>query len=171
MTLTVGDVASLIIALATAGSLLYISQQVRVSRQQTKGQFLLALDEQIEKNLPIAGRLLNEPDFHPVGNDWPAVWRLMTVFERINIMVEDKILDVAIVDRLYGFLLISIVTQDDVFNRVESSGVEWQDFIDLCYRIADHRQRNAPTQMDTVFITRVHKLSKETHRLKNPFSF
>src|SRR5664279_4096749 len=84
--MTISDVASIIVALATMGSLLYISRQVRVSRQQTKGQFLLALDEQFEKTSAITVRLVNEPPFTPSGSDWAEVWRLMGVFERINIM-------------------------------------------------------------------------------------
>ena len=47
--MTVGDIASLIIALGTIGSLIYISRQVNVARKQAKGQFLLALDGQFEK--------------------------------------------------------------------------------------------------------------------------
>src|SRR5262249_12732719 len=119
--MTIGDIASLIVALATTGSLLYISRQVNVTRQQTKGQFLLALDGQFEKSNGITLRLVNEQGFHPVGNDWPLVWALMSVFERINIMVEDKILDVGLVDRLYGFRLVFLILNDDIYHRVEAT--------------------------------------------------
>ncbi len=168
--MTIGDIASLIVALATTGSLLYISRQVNVTRQQAKGQFLLALDEQFEKTNPITVRLVNEVGFSPVGQDWPDIWRLMSVFERINIMVEDKILDVALVDRLHGFRLIAIVANDAIYNRLLSTGAEWQDFIDLCYAIADHRRASSDPS-DVAFIERVSKLTKDARALRNPFVY
>ena len=67
--MTIGDIASLIMALATTGSLLYISRQVNVTRQQAKGQFLLALDAQFEKFNGLTLRMVNEKDFTPQGTD------------------------------------------------------------------------------------------------------
>ncbi len=169
--MTISDVTSMIVALATMGSLLYISRQVNVTRQQTKGQFLLALDEQFEKSGGIMIRLLTEQGFTPVDKDWLEVWGAMSVFERINIMVEDKILDIGIVDRLYGFRLLGLIANDPIYQRLASSGTEWQDFIDLCYAVADHRQRHTVGGRDEAFIERVHKLSKQTRSTSTPFGF
>ncbi len=169
--MTIGDIASLIVALATTGSLIYISRQVSVSRLQAKGQFLLALDAQFEKFNNITVRLVNEQAFIPVGGDWPEIFGLMSVFERINIMVEDNILDIGLVDRLHGFRLLRIIANDTIYQRLGATGAEWQDFIDLCYAIADYRQKKAPNASDTAFIERVHKLNKETRSIKNPFQF
>lgn len=167
---TLGDYATLIIAIATTASLIYISRQVNVTRQQTKGQFLLALDEQIEKNRQVVGQIVNETGFVPVGEDWFKVWQVMSVFERMNIMLEDHILDIGVVDRLWGFLLVSIVGNDEIFKRLEATGGEWQDFVDISYAVADHRaKRNDPN--DAAFIKRVHKLNKQTRRLTNPFRY
>jgi hypothetical protein len=169
MTLT--DFGTLIIALGTIGSLLYISRQVNVARQQAKGQFLLALDAQFEKFNPITVRLVNEQAFTPNGKDWYEIWGLMSVFERINIMVEDKILDVGLVDRLHGFRLISIIANDGIFQRLKETSAEWKDFIDLCYAVADHRQKNTPDPADADFIKRVHTLNTHVRRVQNPFRF
>jgi len=166
--MTIGDIASLIMALATTGSLLYISRQVNVTRQQAKGQFLLALDAQFEKFNGLTLRMVNEKDFTPQGTDWPQIWGLMSVFERINIMVEDHILDVPLVDRLHGFRLMSILANDAIFQRVQAAGSEWQDFIDLCYAIADNRRSPQATPTEKMFIARVQQLTKTT-RSKNPF--
>ena len=172
--MTISDVASMIVALATMGSLIYISRQVSVTRQTTKGQFLLALDERLQRSNPILMRLLNEPNFTPAGTEWGDVWTMMTIFERINVMVDDRILDVGLVDRLYGFMLMTILANDAIYHRLKSSGAEWQDFIDLCHLIADHRAQTLSANafdIDKAFIERVSKLNKETRRLRNPFSF
>ena len=169
--MTIGDLASMIVALATTGSLIYISRQVNVTRRQTKGQFLLALDDQFEKFNDMTIRLVNEPTFSPTSSEWKQIWGSMSVFERINIMVEDNILDVALVDRLYGFRLLSLIANDDIFQRLSSSGVEWQDFIDLCYAVADHRQQTSSNARDLAFVERVHKLNKQSNSLKNPWRF
>ena len=90
------------------------------------------------------------------------------MFERINIMVEDHILDVPLVDRLHGFRLMSILANDAIFQRVQAAGSEWQDFIDLCYAIADNRRSPQATPTEKMFIARVQQLTKTT-RSKNPF--
>src|SRR5690349_11633163 len=89
---------TLILALATMISVVYIARQFNLTRQQAKGTFLLALDEQFEATNPIARRLVGEPNFTPNGDEWIDVWRTMSVFERMSIMVDDGILDVAMVD-------------------------------------------------------------------------
>lgn len=168
--MTIGDLASLLVALATTGSLIYVSRQVNVSRRQAKGQFLLALDAQFEKFNDVSMRLWTEKDFVPQGLEWKEIWGLMSVFERINIMVEDKILDVPLVDRLHGFRLMGILANDAVFHRVQAAGSEWQDFIDLCYAIADHRHQPNMSPEEKLFIGRVRQLTKTT-RSRNPFGF
>ena len=170
--MTIGDVASMIVAIATVGSLLYISRQVNVTRQQTKGQFLLALDQQFEKTLSITERFVADPNFVPVDAEWYKVWALMSVFERISIMVDDKILDAGLVDRLYGFRLLALIANDAIYQRLVSSGAEWQDFIDLCYAMAAHRQRyKIPAKRDVDFIERVHKLNKYSRGSASPLGF
>ncbi len=128
--MTISDFTSVIVAVATVGTLLYISRQVTVTRQQTRGQFLLALDQQFEKSNAITMRLVTEPLFTPVGTEWYEIYQLMSVFERISIMVDDKILDIGLVDRLYGFRLLRLIANDAIYQRLMASGAEWQDFID-----------------------------------------
>ena len=171
ITVTISDIASSIMAIATAGSMLYISRQLSVTRKQTKGQFLLALDEQFEKSNEITIRLINEEGFTPQGKDWPEIFRLMSVFERINIMVEDNILDIAIVDRLHGFRLMHLIANDTIYQRLQTTGAEWQDFIDLCYAVAEHQRTAHVTVDDEAFIERVSKLSKDSPGLKNAFTY
>ena len=168
--MTITEISSMIVALATVGSLLYISRQVNVTRQQTRGQFLLALDQLFDKTTGVTMRLVNEPDYTPIGPDWYEIFQLMSIFERISIMVEDNILDAGLVDRLYGFRLIKLISNDAIYKRITETGADWQDFIDLCYAIADHRQKLPHlVSQDTAFIARVHKLSKDSRNPNNPF--
>ncbi len=168
--MTIADFATVIMALGTVGSFVYIARQVRVQRQQAKGQFILALDAQFEKTNDITKRLVNGQTYVPEGHDWMLVFALMSVFERINIMFEDKILDIGLIDRLYGFRVVSIIANDAIYQRLASTGAEWQDFIDLCYALAHHRRKRS-SQSDKAFIERVYKLNKTYNRIPNPFSF
>ena len=169
--MTVNDLTSMIVAFATVGSLLYISRQVNVTRQQTKGQFLLALDAQFEKSMGIMPRLL-DPTFVPVDSEWIDIWRFMGVFERISVMVDDKILDAALVDRLYGPPLMTLIANDVIYQRLAASGAEWQDFIDLCYAIADRRQQSAKiVSRNAQFVERVHKLNKNVYNTTSRTGF
>ena len=170
-TITLTDIATVILAIATTVSLIYIGRQVRVTRQQAKGEFLLALDEQIEKSRPVALRLISEQAYKPIGDEWPQLWQFMSVFERINIMLEDNILDIGMIDRLYAFMLLRLLANDAIFERLQATGAEWQDFIDLCYAVADYRARKGATPQDKAFIERVHKLSKESSTMRNPWRF
>src|SRR5215475_5142663 len=136
-------VATLILALATMISVVYIARQFNLTREQAKGTFLLALDEQFQATYAIGLRMLGEPNFVPQGDEWIDIWRTMSVFERMSVMVDDGILDVALVDRLHGFRLLSILANDAIYQRLQSTGGEWRDFIHMCYLIAAHREHSA----------------------------
>src|SRR5215216_7423114 len=121
MTVTITDIATLVLAIATTTSLIYISRQVNVTRQQTKGQFLLALDDQFARTDSLTIRMVNESNFVPTSAEWPDILRMMSVFERINVMVDDNILDVALVDRLYGFRLMNVIANNVIYERLKST--------------------------------------------------
>jgi hypothetical protein len=73
--MTLADVASVILAVVTAISLLYIARQVRVAQRQTKGQFILALDEQFSKLTDITAKIAIDPQFRPEGKEWTRAGR------------------------------------------------------------------------------------------------
>ncbi len=161
--MTLADFGTIALAVVTTISLIYVSRQVRVSRLQTKGQFMLALDQQLRPFGKITLALANKQvPFTPQSADWVQVWSYLSVFERMNIMVEDGILDVAMVDRLYGFRLAAILGNDDIFDMVQKSGGEWQDFIHLCKVVAERRQQVHVADYDQTFIDRAGKLRTDT---------
>ncbi len=60
---------------------------------------------------------------------------------------------------------------DAIYQRLASTGAEWQDFIDLCYAVADTRLNNHDLAHDTVFVERVHKLNKQARDPQSPWNF
>ncbi len=169
--MTIADLASLILAVVTAISLLYIARQVSVSQKQAKGQFILALDEQFAQSREITARFASEPQFRPEGREWTKVWALMSIFERVSIMVEDKILDLEIVERLWGFVLVRLIENDAVYQRLHATGAEWQDLVSLCHAIAKGPRRKSSHHRDKAFVDRLLTLEKDSRRMENPFEF
>ncbi|HVU10499.1 MAG TPA: hypothetical protein VHD90_04440 [Phototrophicaceae bacterium] len=164
-------VATLILALATMISVIYIARQFNLTREQAKGTFLLALDDQFAGTNGVTRRLVSEPNFKPEGDEWMRIWQLMSVFERMSVMVDDKILDIALVDRLHGFRLIVIIANDAVYQRLQSTGGEWRDFVHMCYLIAANREKSPDiNDADREFIRRVRALDKHARRVDNPFA-
>ena len=78
-------------------------------------------------------------------------------------------LDIALVDRLYGVRLYIVLGNDAIFEHVKSTGSEWQDFIDICYAVADQRMKGRVGQRDKAFRDRVYQLSKDTRSAEHPF--
>src|SRR4051812_38822927 len=178
-TMSVTDIANLtlaagtlILALATMISVVYIARQFNLTRQQAKGTFLLALDEQFEATNTMTRRMVTEPNFTPNGDEWIDVWRTMSVFERMSVMVDEGILDLALVDRLHGFRLLIIIGNDAIYQRLQATGGEWRDFIHMCYLIAAHREHSPDiNDTDRAFIARVRSLDKHSRKVPNPFTF
>ena len=136
-----------------------------------RSEFLLALDDQFEKVRDILVKVVGDVSFVPEGKDWPRVWALMSVFERISIMVRGRGHHRRRHrrSRLYGYVMLRLIGNDGVFDRLKTTGAEWQDFVELCYRLARRRARSQHPH-DRSFAERVHQLSKDT-RTANPFSF
>ena len=169
--MTIADLASLFLAVVTTISLLYIARQVRLAQKQAKGQFILALDEQFAHSREITARFASDPKFRPEGKEWPKVWALMSIFERVSIMVEDRILDLEIVERLWGFVLIRLIENDAVYERLHATGAEWQDLVSLCHAIAKGPRRKSSHSRDKAFVERLMALEKDSRRMDNPFEF
>ena len=138
------DIASVILAVATTVSLLYVARQVNVARRQTRGQFLLALDDLFTRSRPVLQKLIAEPQFVPVGKEWP--------------------------DRLHGFMPLRLMANDAIYQRLLSTGAEWRDFIDLCRLVAKHRRTKTVGPRHAVFLQRVDTLDKDAE-MDDPWQF
>lgn len=160
--MSISDFANVAMALATIVSLIYIARQVSDTRKHTRGQFLLEIDDRLRIYNHIHKRLVTEdPSLDPDTDDtiqWPEVWQYMGFFERISIMLDDKVLDVSLVYRLYGYRVYRIIFNDALFAELEHGAEAWKDFIRLCHAIASYRKAQGVDQIDQDFIERVNQL-------------
>jgi hypothetical protein len=95
----------------------------------------------------------------------------MSVFERISIMVDDKILELEIVERLWGFMLIRLIENDAIYERLRATGAEWQDFISLCHAVGKGPRGRSLHNRDRAFVDRLLALEKDARQMENPFAF
>jgi hypothetical protein len=71
-------------------------------------------------------------------DEWPAIEAYMGVFERIQLLVEKKILNIETVDRLYSYRVISIVRNDHIRREMLVEKREfWPDFYKLWNRLGE----------------------------------
>ena len=107
-------IATIIGLVLIAIGLIYTGYQIHGSKTAARGEFLLHLDEMFQQHNEThtrlrPGGLWGDGKTGPASvEEWVAVERYMGLFERINILVEDKIIDIDTVDRLYGYRVINI---------------------------------------------------------------
>ena len=71
-------------------------------------------------------------EWDPAPEDWPAIEAYMGVFERIQLLVEDKVLTLRTVDRLYSYRVLNIVSNDHIRTKKLVEKKEfWPDFCKL----------------------------------------
>jgi hypothetical protein len=122
----------------TAIGLFYAGYQIYISRKVARGEFLLHLDEILQQHddthirLRPGGNWANSKSGPKSNKEWVAVERYMGLFERVNILVEDKIIDIDTIYRLYGYRVINISENEKIRQfKLEKESRSWEDFIRL----------------------------------------
>lgn len=141
-------------ALATVAGIVFIWWQIREARKQTKGQFLLQLDDHF-KSLEAVHQLLSgvdewnpdEPSNHSLNVGRIELNQYMGLFERIEVLIEDGVIDISLFYRLYGYRLYLILKNEVIYMPLcqDEGAYRWQDFISLCKRVAAHLQKKHST--------------------------
>jgi hypothetical protein len=73
-------------------------------------------------------------------DEWADVEKYMGIFERINILINEGILDIDTVDELYGYRIINIAANEVVRKeKLEDRRDYWQEFIELYEKILENR--------------------------------
>jgi hypothetical protein len=137
------DTAASVIAgigvVLTGIGLIFAGYQLRDSRRVAQGEFLLQLDEMFRHHQEVH-LALRQGDWSDgvsgpeTNEEWAAVDAYMGLFERVYILIERKIIDKEIVDRLYGYRVRNIVTNDPIRQaKLVEAREYWTDFIKLCH--------------------------------------
>ncbi|PKO01991.1 MAG: hypothetical protein CVU43_10135 [Chloroflexi bacterium HGW-Chloroflexi-5] len=144
------SIASIFGLLLTSIGLFYTGNQIYRSRKVARAEFLLHLDEMLQEyndvhiNLRPGGEWQTKSTGPKNSNEWVPVERYMGLFERINILVNDKIVDIDTIDRLYGYRIINI-SNNKIINQEKliQEGEEWNDFINLRDKIIKKREERS----------------------------
>lgn len=138
-------------ALATLAGAVFIWIQIRAAQKTARGEFLLHLDERLDqfrevdecifdtKWIPEVSRKYGEFTARPNLYD---LNRYMGVFERIQTLIEAKIVDFKIFEQLYGRRLRTLVMNDYVHQKLINKAFSWQPFIKLCKALAEMKRRD-----------------------------
>jgi len=158
-----GSIAAAVGSLATAVSLIfaakalsYAGRQMQESRKVaeeskkiTRGEFLLRLEEFFSQHIETHMRLRPGGEWSDGvtgpknASEWGPVERYMGLFERIQVLIDDGIIDLATIDKLYGYRVFNIV-ENDVIRKTKLEGARaeyWQGFIKLWQGLKEQRRK------------------------------
>jgi hypothetical protein len=143
------NIATVIGLVMTGIGLLYAGIQLRASKKIARGEFLLRLDEMFQQHREVHTHLRPGGIWAGTGKgpasveNWVAVEKYMGLFERIKVLIDDGIVDLATIERLYGYRIFNIVANDVIRQaKIEGEAKEyWQDFIELYQTLEKRRKR------------------------------
>ncbi|MCC6458009.1 MAG: hypothetical protein IT328_23845 [Caldilineaceae bacterium] len=122
----------------TGIGLFYAGWQLRLSQKIARGEFLLHLDELFQQHQGIHVRLRPGGDYYTgeckptTAEDWVAIEQYMGLFERIKMLVDDRIIDLDTIHRIYGYRVSNIVGNDTIRQvKLEQEKQSWRGFIEL----------------------------------------
>ena len=115
VSLNVESIASILGLILTGVGLIYAGIQLRASEKVAQGDFLLRLDVAFWRHYKIHKLLRPGGDWSVPGKgpecaeDWADVEAYIGLFERVKVLVDDRIIDLETVNRLYGYRINNIV--------------------------------------------------------------
>ncbi len=132
-------------------ALLFGARQLRGERRAAQAQFLLALDDAFRQHdathrkfrpatgppTPTVGEWHGKDAKGPTTpEEWADVEAYMGLFERVNVMIDQGLLDEAVVQRLRGYRVTNIVSNPFVMKeKLTERADQWDDFIALAKRL------------------------------------
>lgn len=124
------------LVLASIG-LVYAAEQIRLARKMYQADFILKLDEQLRNHddvhLKLRGGEWSQKGAGPqTTQEWAQLDKYMGLFERIQLLVDSKIISLKIINSFYGYRVANIVINGVIRQKKlveEKDG--WADFISL----------------------------------------
>jgi hypothetical protein len=127
--------------LMTALGLFYTARQLRLSRFVAQAESYLHLDELLLQHKSVYLKLSPDPEGEwgdqvtgpETVEEWGDVVLYMGLFERIKILIDLGVLDLAVIKRLYSYRIQDIVNNKVIYQWLcIEHAYDWQDFIELC---------------------------------------
>lgn len=139
-----GAISGLLTVAVGVFALWYADKQVKLGRDQrgyasslALGQFLLQLDEAFQRhqavhlNLRPGGQWYGTTD-RPADKEMAEAIAYMGLFERIKVMIDLKLLPADVVNRLYGYRVGNIWSNDRIMReKLVKLSDQWRDFLAL----------------------------------------
>ena len=139
--------------------LIFVWYQIREARKISKGQFLLNFDAEFRHHNEIYYRLLQHEQWDEL-NDKSKRAKLISylgLFERIYSLVQDGILSIGQVDRLYGYRLDDLITHDAIFEVIANYDSKWEDLTCLIKDINEYKKEKR-VAVDSILSARIDEL-------------
>lgn len=122
--------------------LILAAREIRKSEKIARGEFLLHLDGMLQQHNQVHISLRTGGDYESGkrkpenAEDWAAIEQYMGLFERIKVLIDDNIIDLDTIDRLYGYRVFNIVDNADIRQaKLEEEAKSWSGFIALWHAL------------------------------------
>lgn len=138
------DILTAIGTMLTGIGLIYTGIQVKLSRKTARSQFLIQLYQLMEQHNEVHARLtgMGWPDGRKgpeTIEEWIKVGRVLGIFEYIQILVEDGIIELDTVDELYSYRLFHLVNNEIIWKRHFAAGGAWHGVVKLLDELKDRK--------------------------------
>jgi hypothetical protein len=143
----VGSMVAGVGLVMTAKGLKYAAGQLEQTKKLARGEFLLRLEELFQDHFETHKRLRRGGEWSgdegpSTGEEWSEVEKYMGLFERINVLVKDDIINLDYVDYFYGYRILNIARNPVIRQaKLVDQAEWWQNFIELLRKIEANRQR------------------------------
>lgn len=128
--------------------LFYTAKQLKASQKIARGEFFLHLDElfyqhdKVHLQLRPGGAWADGKGGPTSGEDWVAVEKYMGLFERIKVLIDDGLVDLDTIDKLYGYRVFNIVANQTILQeKIEKEVKSWRKFIELWRALEKNRSK------------------------------
>lgn len=135
--MTIAEVLTAVGLAFAGGGLIYAAQQLRASRKIARIEFVLRIYEMMQQYNDVHVRLVGKGNWSgdegpSTEEEWARVDRYMGLFEPIQMLLEDGLVNIKMVDTLYGHRVLALVRNPVIAHRnLDEKSYRWGKFISL----------------------------------------